>query len=38
LMNTAKVDALLRNYRNAKHKVTRTIPQLEVPVQEQLIR
>jgi len=38
LMNSAKVDALLQNYRNAKHNATRTDRQLQAPVQRQLIR
>ena len=38
LMNSAKVDALLRNYRNAKHNVARTERHLEVPVQRRLVR
>jgi NADH:ubiquinone oxidoreductase subunit E/formylmethanofuran dehydrogenase subunit C len=38
LMNSAKVDALLRNYRNARHKVSGTDRQLEAPVQTQLTR
>jgi NADH-quinone oxidoreductase subunit E len=38
LMNSAKVDALLRNYRNARHRVSGTDRQLEAPVQTQLAR
>jgi NADH-quinone oxidoreductase subunit E len=38
MMNSAKVDALLRNYRYSKHKVKQTERPLEVPVQRQLVR
>ncbi len=38
LMNSAKVDTLLRSYANARYKVTRTGRQVEAPVQRQRVR
>lgn len=39
LMNSAKVDALLRNYRNMKNEITRTDRQLKAaPVQQHRVR